>query len=66
MGRAFLFAVALALAACGGGGDAIVEICERAGQRCRIAEGVIGICNEWPPGTSCPEGPPCFSCTPQH
>jgi hypothetical protein len=58
-------AVAILLAACGGG-DAVVDICERAGQRCRVAEGVIGICNESPPGTSCPEGPPCLVCTPQH
>jgi hypothetical protein len=58
--------VVFVLAACSSGSHAPVETCEEAGQRCRVDESVIGICNEPVDRSSCVEGSPCLVCTPQH
>lgn len=38
--------------------------CERVGDRCRLSDGPIGVCNDTG-RTDCDE-PPCLACMPQH
>lgn len=40
------------------------EECERIGQRCRLEDGPIGVCNDT--GKTDCESPPCLECMPQH
>jgi len=43
-------------------GTPLSESCEREGDRCRLADGLLGICT---PVVDC-EVPPCLRCAPQH
>jgi hypothetical protein len=38
--------------------------CERIGQRCRLPDGPVGVCNDT--GRTDCESPPCLRCMPQH
>ena len=38
--------------------------CTKVGQTCKLAQGLLGVCNEAPPG-SCPREP-CLVCMSQH
>lgn len=55
------------LAACGvreGGRQSAPDACERIGDRCRTADGPVGVCNDTGK-RDCAE-PPCLACMPQH
>lgn len=41
-----------------------VEVCSKAGQTCKLAQGLLGVCSEAPPGSCAQE--PCLVCMGQH
>jgi hypothetical protein len=59
--RALLFVFAIILAGCPGSSAPSTE-CTRAGDRCQIREGLLGVCSE---STEC-AAPPCLVCRSQH
>lgn len=65
--RTLTLMTAASLAACDPGAllsEPPPSVCVESGAQCQLPDGPLGVCEVFPCGPD--QGPPCFTCTPQH